>query len=363
LAQGLSSGKSPRPTLSDLSASAANMPNRDPLVGIFDPKASKPKLGPDGKKAGNRTIFPHIQDEGGSDHQMAYNHDNDRAIKMFEENLEDLFEEHGLKHDGISPCADGLAALYENKAALEKDASFYDKAVEYLNFANSSRAEIWGERPAQARKEYQTNLLTIERIKRKKTRRLAKASTQPALAGQPHVPQDSGHHNALVESGSNALRAAQRSVQRVWEVRMNLGEYYAQLQFVFDDGSVRSFDRLGEPNFRLDPAPKDPFAPETKKKMEDDNLEVFGWEPFTLQEDEWLVGMITMERDGLMNACAFHTNLGRRSHWFEFDCTEPRGHTKAMFVEQGWHITGVKEDPNMDPGILSVPVQILQGHL
>jgi len=294
---------------------------------------------------------------------MAYNHDNDHAIKTLEENLEDLFQEAGLKHDGIATTADGLATLYETKAALEKEVSFYDKAIEYMNFANSSRAEIWGERPAQAKKEYQINLLAIERIKRKKARRLAKGSTPPALAAEPNVPQDSDNQNALVESGSSALSVAPGSVQRVFEVRMNLGEYYAQLQFVFDDGSVRSFDRLGEPNFRPDPEPTDPFASQNKKKQEEDDLEVFGWEPFTLLQDEWLVGMLTMERDGLLNACAFHTNFGRKSHWFEFDCTEPRGQIRAMYVEQGWHITGVKEDPEMDAGILAVPVQILQGRL
>merc|ERR1712217_44389 len=73
-----------------------------------------------------RDVFPYFE-ELPDGTLFPHHFDNDKAIELYEENLQDLFENSGIRHDGIAPCAEGLAVLYDVKAGIEKDAKYYDK--------------------------------------------------------------------------------------------------------------------------------------------------------------------------------------------------------------------------------------------
>lgn len=104
---------------------------------------------------------------------IPHNLDNNKAIEFYQDTLTDLMEHYGLRHEGVLSITFGLAVLYDVKAGIEKDSSFYDNAIEVLNLAQGSLFEMMG----AAAYTSPVNM-EIERRKakliRKKHRRVAK---------------------------------------------------------------------------------------------------------------------------------------------------------------------------------------------
>lgn len=295
----------------------------DPLCRIFGNPHAPIQGTPFGPKLPREEPLPHYElDSKGLTH--VYNYDNDVAIQVYEESLKNLVENGGMTHIGVSATADGLACLYEMKAGVEKNIAYYDKAIEYLNYANTSREKMMG-RGAQSNESYKENEQLIAKIQRKKERRIVKTQ---------------------VEETSLAIPSA-----RVVEVRLTLG----QIIFVCEDGSHTGFNK---PGAKLNIQRR--IVTSEFDSIDDDITERYTTPPFKLEDGEFLCGMITHEKQqqGELNALCFHTSHGRRSQWFEFNTEEPRGREYVYWSAKGSHITGLEARG----GNISVPCGIIEGH-
>jgi hypothetical protein len=292
----------------------------DPLCRIFG-NAYAPIAGIQGPGCPRTEGVPHFEvDEKGF--STPKNFDNDICIKMYEETLKMFTDQDGMKHPGVQATAEGLARLYELKAGVEKDAQYYDKAIEYLTYANSARRTQMGS-AAEGDPKYIEAENRIAKVSRKKDRRLAKGAA--------------AEESALVSSPSS----------RVVEVLLLAS---GLLLFRFEDTSQTSF--------RLPGASKNLQA-SMLDQIDDDLNESYSAPPFVLQPDEFLVGMITHEKQqqGELNAMAFHTSSGRRSHTFKFANAEPLGREFSYWAAKDSHIVGLKEVR----GQISIPLQITEG--
>lgn len=295
----------------------------DPLARIFgNPQA--PLTGIYGPKLPREEPLPHYEIDA-KGHAHPINFDNDKMIQVYEENLKYLVDNAGITHPGVPDCGRGLALLYDMKAGVEKNIAYYDKAIEYMQYANQSLEKMLG-RSAYTNRTYIENEKMIAKTQRKKERRVAKA--------------------ASAEEVSLALPAL-----RVTQVRLLAG---GQLLFMYEDGSSANFakpgvrSRQGMSSFRSE------FS-----GIDDDITERYTQPPFYLDPGEFLVGMITHEkqRKGELNALCFHTSLGRRSQWFEFDTAEPRGREYSYWAAKDCHITALETKS----GNVVVPCGIVEG--
>jgi len=316
----------------------------DPLRGIFA-HYDFPVVPP-------REVWPHYETKNDG-FQQARNFDNNEAIVWYEAHVQDLYRLFGLTHDALPSVAEGVAQLYETKAALEKDARFYEKAIEYMRFALRAREEGVGKREAMKSKPYEATVKRIAYIERKKARRLAKQDalglTQKINVDKPSKGAPNSHP-AIWEHYQQELASLADQVPywtpKVCEVRVNAATGGDVIELVFTDStSVIIWRKLSGFENRV-PAPR----------VEEDNEKrppVLSWEPFQLAHDEYLVGFITEEKeDGSIGSCAFHTSSGRRSQWYEFDAEEPHGIEHFYTVQNGNQMTGVETDENG----LSVPI-------
>mmetsp|Transcript_24517 Transcript_24517/g.46281 ORF Transcript_24517/g.46281 Transcript_24517/m.46281 type:complete len:165 (-) Transcript_24517:41-535(-) len=106
--------------------------------------------------------------------------DNDRAIQAYEAALQDMMENGGFANPAVSQICMGLSALYDSKAALTKDAKFYDRCLEYLTMLQQAMQAAMGEAVAQD-PTYMMIEARRQKVLRKKERRLAKGSPEPEL--------------------------------------------------------------------------------------------------------------------------------------------------------------------------------------
>jgi hypothetical protein len=297
----------------------------DPLCRIFG-NPNQPISGLQGPKLPREEPLPHYEFDVKTGISTPHNFDNDRMIKVFEESLKSLVDNVGMAHPGVAGTADGLAKLYEMKAGVEKDIACYDKAIEYLQYANTSREKQMG-RSANKEDSYKENEALIKRIQRKKERRIAKT--------------------VQAEETSLAIPSA-----RVIEVRLVAA---GQLVFFREDGTTVAFNKPGsKPNERGFDALSEFVG------IDNDVTERFSTPPFQLQDGEFIVGMLTHEKQqqGELNAICFHTSQGRRSQWFEFNDVEPRGREYAYWAVKDSHIIGLEAKG----GHIAVPCGIIEGH-
>lgn len=301
-----------------------------------------------------RTIWPHFQeDEDGF--VTPYNFDNDKCIAIYEENLQDLFEHFGLRHEGISMCAGGLAVLYDVKAGVEKNAAFYDKAIEYLMFSKASMEDMFGSRESKGLQRYQEDEWRIGKLLRKKQRRLEKELNPRAVGSKRQAIRDRNLALADEEAESMALMPHGDDFSPwVTEIRVAVGEGIDQIEFTYSDGTFNIFGRHGA--FDESSLPK---APEKKKdpfglsgKAEDTKHIINPRETFKLKRGEYIVGMVTHEK-GVLNSCIFHLSSGRRTAWYE-GTTEPRGFQHSYWIQKGKHMTGLK----VEYGAISTPLEL-----
>jgi hypothetical protein len=295
----------------------------DPLCRIFG-NAYAPISGIVGPKAPRTDPMPHYETDS-KGFVTPCNFDNDTAIKVFEENLKTLVDNGGMKHPGVPDGAKGLAVLYEMKAGIEKNAEFYDKAIEYLEYANKSKEAALGSRSAKADSGYKANEGLAAKIARKKERRLAKGAAQ----------QDS--------------QLAIPPAARVTEVRLLTG---GQLVFMFEDGTSKGFWKPGAKASQMGRLAE--FG-----DIDDDVSERYTAPPLYLEDGEYIVGMVTHEKQqlGELNAISFHTSAGRRSHWFEFNTAEPRGREYSYWATKDCHVIGLETKASN----LTVPCGLIEG--
>mmetsp|Transcript_12843 Transcript_12843/g.40326 ORF Transcript_12843/g.40326 Transcript_12843/m.40326 type:complete len:143 (+) Transcript_12843:81-509(+) len=138
---------------------------RDLMLGIFgdeDPPKKEP-----------RKILP-LYEERGNGFVRPRHFDNDKAIELYEENLQDLIEASGMRHQGILGNVAGLIALYDMKAAIDKDPKHYDKAIEYIDFGQQALMTLVGPQAAPFHPHFQALENRKAKLNRKKDRRLAK---------------------------------------------------------------------------------------------------------------------------------------------------------------------------------------------
>lgn len=294
----------------------------DPLCRIFG-NAYADISGVQGPKATRIEAFPHYETDA-KGFVTPCNFDNDVAIKIGEENLKGLVDAGGMKHPGVFSAATGLAILYEMKAGIEKDVEFYDKAIEYCSYANKAKEAAVGARSAKLDTSYKANETLAAKIQRKKERRIAKsapADTQLALA----------------------------PASRVTEVRLLTG---GQLVFMFEDGASKGFWKPGTKPSQLGQLAE--FG-----DIDDDVTERYTAPPLYLEDGEYIVGIVTCEKQqlGELNAVSFHTSNGRRSHWFEFNTAEPRGREYSYWAGKGCHVTGLETKHNN----VVVPCGLIEG--
>eukprot|EP00416_Gambierdiscus_australes_P025264 CAMPEP_0171061030 /NCGR_PEP_ID=MMETSP0766_2-20121228/4174_1 /TAXON_ID=439317 /ORGANISM="Gambierdiscus australes, Strain CAWD 149" /LENGTH=153 /DNA_ID=CAMNT_0011516653 /DNA_START=61 /DNA_END=522 /DNA_ORIENTATION=- len=149
---------------------------RDLMLGIFgDDDKAIPKKEP-------RERLPFYKDRGGGFvHPQHF--DNDKAIELYEENLQDLSEASGMRHQGLLGNATGLVALYDMKAGIEKNVKYYDKAIEYIEFAEQHLTLLSGPAVAPFLPPYQELERRKAKILRKKERRLAKKAASGPVKG------------------------------------------------------------------------------------------------------------------------------------------------------------------------------------
>mmetsp|Transcript_57988 Transcript_57988/g.164767 ORF Transcript_57988/g.164767 Transcript_57988/m.164767 type:complete len:146 (-) Transcript_57988:235-672(-) len=141
---------------------------RDLMLGIFGDDGESP---PPEKE--QRDVFPFYEDRGNGC-VLPHHFDNDKAIELYEENLQDLVEAAGMKHQGVIGNALGLIALYDMKAGIDKDAKYYDKAIEYIDFTQRALIEMAGPHLAPLTPVYQDVENRRAKLLRKRERRLAK---------------------------------------------------------------------------------------------------------------------------------------------------------------------------------------------
>ena len=148
---------------------------KDLLVGIFDgkipPELMKPSIG---------NIQPSFVAYGDSGHTLAKGFDNDRAIQDYEEALQDMMENGGFANPAVGQICAGLISLYDAKAALTKDAQYYDRAIEYISMVQQALQAGMGD----AVHSDPTFLILEQRkqkLQRKKQRRLAKGAPSPEM--------------------------------------------------------------------------------------------------------------------------------------------------------------------------------------
>mmetsp|Transcript_71551 Transcript_71551/g.133784 ORF Transcript_71551/g.133784 Transcript_71551/m.133784 type:complete len:317 (-) Transcript_71551:42-992(-) len=274
--------------------------------------------------------------------RTALHFDNNVAIALFEENLEDLKKQFGVKHAAVAQCAEGLAVLYETRAALEKDAAHYDTAISLLELAAASREAIFGQAAAwspeslanEAKREY----LAFKRDKRKAKGVADSSTTTVAVPPRPLVTQV--HADALQTVGD---------------------EESVVIEFYSKDGNDAVVFRTG-PIHQPDHAEEDPFnliGKEEKESISSYRYDKAATGPFFLEDDEHLVGIFVREKGRHLTGMQVQTNLGRRSDWFQFDIREPQGRLRGIFAQAGQHVVGLAHDN----GVLRVPVEIVQGGL
>lgn len=300
------------------------MPGFDPMCRIFGNK-NAPISGVIGPKMTGREVWPYYTvDEKGMAKPEHF--DDDNWIQVYEEMMQLIKDSGGVKlGGGMAMIAIGLGAMYNHKAGVDKDVACYDKALEYYKLSQECLIEMMG-RSAKDKLEYQQMELMIGKIGRKKQRRLAK--------------QNSG-----------AIKEAPQDVEKspkVIEVRVARGEEFTQIVFLYEDGTVSAFDHTSSSNNRL-----------THDMNSIDDDESGATTSFVLEEDEYIVGLLTHEKQqqGLLNSLTFCTNKGRRSEAYDFDDSNPKGRQYQYWATTGCHIVGFKEVM----GTISVPVGTVEG--
>lgn len=294
----------------------------DPLCRIFgNPYA--PVSGIQGPNVPRTEAYPYYEVDA-SGFATPKHFDNDIAIQMYEETLKLLTDNTGVKHPGVCPITEGLARLYELKAGVEKNVAYYDKAIEHFKFANSARRATMG-LVAESDPKYIEVENKIQKILRKKTRRLDKEKVA--------IQDDTIIAHTLAS--------------RVVEVYLLAS---GSLVFTFENGTQTSFMLPGA-------APR--IQANVLDEIDDDQNDSYSAAPFYLQSDEFLVGVISHEKQGQreLNAIAFHTSSGRRSHLFKFSNVEPLGREYFYWADKGSHIIGFQEIR----GEISIPLRITEG--
>mmetsp|Transcript_105301 Transcript_105301/g.307826 ORF Transcript_105301/g.307826 Transcript_105301/m.307826 type:complete len:154 (-) Transcript_105301:123-584(-) len=149
---------------------------RDLMLGIFgDDDRAIPKKEP-------RERLPFYKDRGnGFVHPQHF--DNDKAIELYEENLQDLSESSGMRHQGIMGNAYGLIALYDMKAAIEKNPKYYDKAIEYIEFAEQHLTLTVGPAVAPFLPQWQDLERRKAKLVRKRDRRIERKAALGPIKG------------------------------------------------------------------------------------------------------------------------------------------------------------------------------------
>jgi len=285
-----------------------------------------PITGAQGPKIPRDVPMPHyeVDDRGVT---TPYNFDNDAVIQVFEEALKTFVENGSMKHPSVQTTADALAKLYDIKAAVEKNVLFYDKAIEFLKYANTSREQVMG-RGAQTDADYIANLKLIAKIERKKQRRLAKSADKDVSLVAPSP--------------------------RIVEVRLVAS---GKIIFMFEDGRSSTVNKPGA-------KPVEQFSRGNLvsefDSIDDDVTERFAAPPFHLQDGEFIVGVIAHVKEALgqLSALCFHTSKGRRSQWFEFNTEEPRGREYQFWAAQSCHVIGLEAKH----GNIIVPCRLIEGH-
>mmetsp|Transcript_106874 Transcript_106874/g.189934 ORF Transcript_106874/g.189934 Transcript_106874/m.189934 type:complete len:153 (+) Transcript_106874:45-503(+) len=151
--------------------------SKDLLQGIFADGAEPLAL----QQTKKREVLPSFLDAGDGLF-LPKGFDNDEAIKDYEEALQDMVANGGYANPGVSMIASGLAALYETKAAIDKDAKYYDRAGEYLSMIQQGMQAVQGT-AAFSDPGYIMIEMRKAKLQRKKERRIAKGPAGRGVAG------------------------------------------------------------------------------------------------------------------------------------------------------------------------------------